>query len=262
MKPSFVGFLFLAFISGIGLGLFLGDTSSPPSGTAFSSTKSASVSLQQDSSETKSSLEFRIQELEEKLAEQQKDQDALIMNNRIALFKKYPDKIICRALDNDKNLKVTPEMMDLLELSPRQQQAIEQHFKEIQDEMQKVEAPKVVLVKQSPDSVTYEIPAYPEGKEIKAKLKSLLFADIGEDKAEVLWNKSGWTLQTQLSNFGEGKTRITITRKNGDKNISYSLDENCFSPSGSVGNGDHEEYGNTLALSPRYQRLLQNQPFP
>jgi len=214
----------------------------------------------QDSSETKSSLELRVHELEAKLAEQQKDPNTIIMKDRLDFFKKYDDEIGCGAFD--KNLKVTPEMMDLLELSPRQQQAIEQHFKEIQDEMQKVEAPKVVLVKQSPDSVTYEIPAYPEGKEIKAKLKSLLFADIGEDKAEVLWNKSGWTLQTQLSNFGEGKTRITITRKNGDKNISYSLDENCFSPSGSVGNGDHEEYGNTLALSPRYQRLLQNQPFP
>jgi hypothetical protein len=257
-----IGSLLLAFVLGLALGFFIGGAPSPDvteKTIASSSSPNASAS---EAGDPDSLLKTRIVELEKELENQKRDQDALIMEDRLALFKKYPHTINSPAFDE--NLKVAPAMADILKLSTREQQAIEQHLKEIQEETQKIEDAKMVLVKQSGNSVTYEIPAYADdgGKEIKAKLNSLLSSDIGGARTELFLNNSEWDIKSQFSNFGEGKTQIEITRTDRDGNPSYRLKESYFSDNSATSSTSRSVTLPTNSLPARYAKLLQLDPAP
>jgi len=151
--------------------------------------------------------------LEKKLSEGKDQRDDLIFANRLALVKRA--NLNLRALDN--NVKLTPAMVDLLELSPEEQRAVEQHLAEIQAKTQELDDARVTLVDakfylmpRTSTDTTCVIPAYPEGKALKAQLAGLLATDIGPERADILMNNGGNSFKSLFSNFGEQKTLLDI----------------------------------------------------
>jgi len=251
-----IGILILTFGSGIGLGLFMG---SPPSASdasekttdssssGFSSGIEAQVRIQANTL-----LSNRIRELEKELAEQKNDPRA-ILTDRLAFAKKFQHQWGLSAFDE--SLKITPVMAEFLKLSPEEKKAIEQHLAQIQGEVKKIEQARITVVKQSDNSVTYEIPAYPEGKALKDQLNNLVTSDIGDQRANVFLGDSEWEFNEAFSGFGEGKTDIQITQTNQTGSSSYTLKETYAN-----GSGSERPIGNSLPE--RYQDLIQLDPAP
>lgn len=251
----FLGLLVLVFGSGIALGLFMGsapvasDASKKSAGSSSSGFFSDPEA--QDQVQTNTLLSDRIRELEKELAEQKKDQSA-IMTDRLALFKKYHKQIRMSAFND--NLKVMPEMAEALGLTKEEQQAIEQHLEEAKSEMEKLEDADTTLVKQTANSVTYDIPADPQGKTIKDKLDSLVSADIGDDRAEVFMNAGDYdSYGSPFSGFAESKKEIEITWANqkGSPVPVYTTKVNSVGP-----NGDSTWSTTDSNLQPQYQKYL------
>jgi len=249
------GLLLLAFIAGAGFGLSLeGAFSSSPVTPAKTAGPTSSKDTFLSEAQTRDRhLEDRVQELEKALAEQKKNQDALTMQDRLSFFKKYGQSFFWHALDDD--LKVSPMMVDLLKLSPQEKEALEQQLAEARKETQAIEDAKMTMVRSSTNSITYTIPAYPEGKEIKARLISSLTNDLDETRAE-LFLSSG-TLDRLFSDFGQQKTQVTITQNIRNGVPRYDISENFSGPNGSSGSSQ-----DSPILPKRWERLQQYEPQP
>jgi len=254
----FLGIVLLAFGSGVAFGLFLGDDVS----ASDASIKNASSSSSETSSSPEASgevqantlLSDRIRELEKELAEQKNDPRA-VLADRLTFFKKYQREIGLSAFDNQ--LKVTPEMAELLGLSKEEQQEIEQHLSETKGEMDKIEDADTVLAKQTATGVTYDIPADPQGKTLKDKLTTLISAEIGGDRAGLFMSHLGYSGDSQFSSFGEQKREIEIawTQQNG--NLVYTTKVNSTGP-----NGNSSWGMSGTNVQPEYQKYLPTGPAP
>jgi len=249
-----LGFLFLAFACGIALGLVMGGASPASTASEKITGESSSTAFLGSEAQTRnqadSLLSARIRELNEELSEQKNDPNA-ILADRLAFFKKFPQLSLPSF---DENLKVTPIMAEFLKLSLQEQKALEQHLAQMQGEIRKIEQAKITLVKQTDDSVTYEIPAFPEGKALKDQLNDLVAADIGDQRADVFLGESKWEFNELFFDFGEGKMDIQVTRTDQAGNSPYLLKE-------SYANGSSEERP-IGALPERYQNLIQLDPAP
>jgi hypothetical protein len=245
----FLGLLLLVFGSGIALGLFMAGA--PPVSDASEKSTSGSSSgffsspEAQDQVQANTLLSDRIRELEKELADQKADQKT-VLEDRLAFFEKYHEQIRLQAFDN--NLKVTPEMAEILGLSKEEQQAIEQHLAEIKSEMDKLEDADTVLAKQTADGVTYDIPADPQGKALEDKLNSLMSAGIGDERAKLFMDSGGYDFYGgPFSDFAAQKREIEIkwTQQNGSP--LYTIKE-------SAPNGSWSTSGTDLPT--QYQKYL------
>jgi hypothetical protein len=261
-KPTLIiaGLLLLAFGSGLGCGLFFGSASSDSTASTRTSGSSSSgffsSSEAQNQVQANTLLSDRIRELEKELAEQKKGQD-FALADRLAFFKKYRAQFILMGpFGFGGDLKLSPALAELLGLSKEEQEVVEQHLAETKSEMNALEKSKAVVVKQSENSVTFEIPAAPEGADIKAKLDGLLSGDIGDDRADLL---ESYFQYNTFGGFTEQKRRIEISWTEQNGNPEYTYQDNFLGPNGKPMNGSGG--GGTL-LSPEYQMLLQSQPAP
>jgi len=252
----YVGLLLLGFVFGISLGLYAGGgvSASGPSVKNADSFLSETSSSPEASGQVQANtlLSDRIRELEKELAEQKNDPNA-VLADRLALYKKFSNQLGLSSFGQD--LKVTPVMAEFLKLTPQEKEALEQHLAQIHAEVDKIEQANIKLVKQEGDSVTYEIPAYPEGKAIEDQLNNLVTADIGDDRASVFLGQAKWEFNEMFSGFGAGKTDIQITRTDQNAGLSYMLKETYAD-----GSGSERPIGNTLPQ--RYQNLIQLDPAP
>jgi hypothetical protein len=192
--------------------------------------------------------------LEKALAEQKTDQKA-ILADRLAFFKKYHEQIRLSAFDDD--LKVTPEMSEILGLSKKEQQAIEQHLAETKSEMDKMEDANTVLAKQTATGVTYDISADPQGKAIKDKLNSSISADIGDDRAGLFMSHLDYSENTQFSDFAEQKREIDITWTTQNGNPVYTTKVRSVGPDG---DSTWSTAGNMV--QPQFQKYLPTDSTP
>lgn len=198
-------------------------------------------------------LSSRIRELEKQLSEQKKNQKT-VLADRLAFFKKYHGQFYMPTLEG--NLKITPEMAELLGLSKEEQQAVEQHLAQIKSEMDKLEDDNTVLAKQTANSATFETSADPQGKTIKARLDSLLSSDIGDERAELLTSYIYNGSSNTFSGFAEQKREIEISWTVQNGNPLYTFKESYLGPDGNV----TTSRGNSGdSLPPQYQKLLQEE---
>jgi hypothetical protein len=251
--------LLLTFVSGIGFGLFMGSwfpSSSAPENTTPINPSTDSPSLGgQTVNPADSILNSRIHDLEMELAEQKSDQDALILQDRLAFFEKHREGINMEAFGPD--LKVTPAMAEVLGLTKEEQKAVEQHLAEIKSEVDKFEDANMTVLNQSADSVTFEIPINAGGETLKAKLNGLISSDIGADRAELFMSSMGNSRYGPLADFDESKTQIEIAWKEQNGVPLYTTKESYFGPGGNS-QGAMSMTGNTL--QPKYAKLLQPEP--
>ena len=202
----------------------------------------------------------RVKELEDELAEQTKNQGTLIFNDRVAFLKRHAREIHLQAFDD--NLKVTPAMADFLNLCPEEKQAVEQHLKQIQDEMEKIEEARTMQTKQTANSIMLEVSADPAGKELKTNLDSLLAGDIGSTRADLFINsnENDYSINTPFYGFAEAKRQIELTWKpQSDGKLMYTVSENMFSPDG---NSRGTSSYTSTALPGQYQKFFQTSPTP
>jgi regulatory protein YycI of two-component signal transduction system YycFG len=177
--------------------------------------------------------------------------------DRLAFFKKYHGQFYMSTLDG--NLKVTPEMAELLGLSKDEQQAVEQHLAEIKSEMDKLEDDNTVLAKQTANSASFETAADPQGKTIKAQLDSLLSSDISDERAEVLTSYIYDGSSNTFSGFAERKREIEISWTVQNSKPLYTYKESYLGPDGNVNNSSGSS-GDSLPS--QYQKLLQGNSAP
>ena len=256
----YVGLLLLGFVFGISLGLYAGGgvSASGPSVKSADSSSSETSSSPEASGQVQANtlLSDRIRELEKQLAEQKKVKDSAVAD-RIAFFNKNHDSIRLSAFDN--NLKMTPEMAELLGLSKDEQQEIEQHLAEAKSEMDKLEDADTVLVKHAADSATLEVSANPQGKAIKDKLTGSLSADIGDDRATFLMGYTGNSSSDgTFSGFAEQKKEIEITWAQQNGSLLYTIKNDYFGPNGGTGSMT----SGFTSLPPQYQKFLQGDSTP
>jgi hypothetical protein len=211
----------------------------------------------QTQSQTDSVLNSRIHDLEMELAEQKSDQDALVLQDRLAFFKKRRKGLNVQAFDG--NLKVSPAMVDVLGLTKDEQQAIEQYLAQIKSELDKYEDANMTVLNQSADSVTFEIPINAGGEALKAKLNVLISSDIGADRAELFTSFIGTSPYDPLSAFDENRKQIEIDWKEQNGVPLYTTTESYFGPDGKQ-QGAISMSGNSL--QPKYAKLLQPDPGP
>jgi hypothetical protein len=252
-----IGLLVLVFGSGVGLGLFIGSApvNSDASAKSTGGTTSSGFFADSDAEERvkdNTILSDRIRELEKELAEQKTD-DHAILADRLAFAKKFKNQFGLSGFDG--GLKVTPIMAEFLKLTPEEKKAIEQHLAQIQGEVKKIEQARITVLKQTDNSVTYEIPAFPEGKALKDQLNNFVTADIGDDRASIFLGDSSWEFQENFSGFGEGKTDIQITKTDQNAGLNYMLKETYAN-----GSGTEQPIGN--ALPERFKDLIQLDPAP
>ncbi len=96
-------------------------------------------------------------------------------------------------------------MVEILGLSKEEQTAVEQHLVEVRKAMEKLEDADTTFLKQTANSVTYEVPADPQGKALKDQLSNTLTSDIGADRADFLLSSSGFENFGPFSGFAEQK---------------------------------------------------------
>jgi hypothetical protein len=252
--------LLLTFLSGIGFGLFMGSHFSSSSASENATPINPSTDFPGLGGQTENQVDIqlnsRIHDLEMELAEQKSDPDALIFQDRLAFLKKHGNGFI-NLHPFDRNLKVTSEMADVLELTKAEQQAVEQHLAGIKNEVDKFEAANTTLVKQSSNSVTLEIAANPGGEALKSKLSNLISTDIGADRAELFMNaEAHWGYDT-LSGFDQEKKQVEIKWEDQNGSLLYKTKEDYF---GSDGNPTHGSESSGNAFPPDYAKLLQPEP--
>jgi hypothetical protein len=209
----------------------------------------------QTENQANSLLDSRIHELEKELSEERNGEEALILQDRIAFFEKHHEGLYLQAFDD--KLKVSPAMVDVLGLTKEEQQAIEQHLAQIKNEVDKYEDANMTVVKQSADSVTYEIPANPGGRALQAELNSLISSDIGSDRAELITADLDKFPFTTLSSFDENKRQVAIKWTNQNGSPLYMVYDSSFEPDGKT----HISVTNAgNSLPPKYAKLLQPEP--
>jgi len=246
----FLGLLVLIFGSGVAVGLFMSGAPAVSGASEKSTGRSSSgffSSLEaQDRVEANTLLSFRIRELEKELSEQKKDQGA-ILADRMAFIEKYHQQIGIQPFDQ--NMKVTPQMAELLGLSKEEKQAVEQHLAEIKSELKKMEDADTALTKQTDNSVSYDIAADKQGDTLKDKLRGFLAGDMGDDKTKVFMDGSSWSFQSEFSSFLEDKRQIEIswTQKSGSP--VYTVKQISLGPNGF-------NTSMTGSLQPEFQKYL------
>jgi hypothetical protein len=169
----------------------------------------------------------------------------------VAFFKRYQDRIGLQAFDG--NLKITPEMVELLGLTKEEQQAVEQHLRQIANELEKINDANTVLAKQTANSVTYDVAASPDGMALKDKLSSLLSGDVTPFRAELLMEPRQFDSFGPFSGFAEGKKEIEITWTQQNGVPLYMVKQ-------SSANGTLTS--SSTSLPPQYQKLLQGETGP
>ena len=256
----FIAVLLVVFATGMGIGWFLGSTPDVSVGSENKAARSTTAGASSFSdSHPDDFYKNRVKELEDELAEQTKNQGTVVLNDRVAILRKHTKKISLQAVDD--NLNITPEMADILNLTPEEKQAVEQHLKQIQDEMEKLEEARMTQVKQTADSLTVELLADPAGKELKAQLGSLLAGDIGSARADLFINSEGYSSNTPFYGFATAKQEIEISWKpqSDGKATMYTFNENMYD---SDGNSCGSMSFSRNSLPMQYQKLFQTSPTP
>jgi hypothetical protein len=243
----------VTFASGLALGLMLKSEPSPANTAQKTSSSSSSRFFSdaqaQDREQANSLLSDRIRELEKQLADSKQDQH-LVLTDRLAFFKKYHAQVSLQPFDQD--MKVTPEMAALLDLSPEEKRAVEAHLAEMKNQLGKLQDADTVLSKQTANSVSYDIAADKEGDTLKDKLHGLLVGDIGDDRAEVLMGGNPYVFNSQLAGFMESKEQIEISWTQPANPSTYTVRQNQFNSNGAP-TGSSSISG---SLQPEFQKYL------
>jgi len=246
--------LLLTFGSGLVLGLFLGSdfsaTDATGTGVAGTPSKLSSGSGAPSEGPADSELNARIHDLENELAEEKSNEDAQVLQDRFAFFKQPHEGIYLQTFDD--KLKISPAMADVLGLTKEEVQAVEKHLQQTKGDVDSYESANLTLVKQSADSVTYEIPANPEGKEIQAQLDSMISVEIVTDRAGLITADIDKSPYSALSAFDENKRQIEIKWDN--QHQTYAILDSVLGPDGRVLSTSVKT---TNSLPPRYEHLLQ-----
>jgi hypothetical protein len=250
---AIVGVLAVTFASGLALGLMLKSEPGPADGAQEISSSSSpgffSDAQAQDREQANSLLSDRIRELEKQLADSKQDKQ-LALADRLAFFKKFHGQVSLQPFDQE--MKVTPEMAALLDLSPEEKQAVEAHLEEMKSELGKLQDADTVLSKQTANSVSYDIAADKEGDTLKDKLHGFLVGDIGVDRAEVLMGGNSYAFSSELAGFMESKEQIEISWTQPGSPSTYTVRQNRFDSTG-VSTGSSSMTG---SLQPEFQKYL------
>jgi hypothetical protein len=247
----------MAFLSGMGFGLYFGGSfaSSPVISVAASKVLPAvSPDVTPAEREAADTLaKIHAQDAEQQVEAEKRNRDAMILADRLAFYKKYPDRMAPQAFGED--LKVTDIMADFLKMTDAERKSVSAHLAQIGSATKQYEQANLKLVKQDGDSVTYEIAPYPQGKELRDQLTNMIEGDIGADRADLFLGSSKWEFNESFSGFGEKKTQISIKRTDSSGAPSYMLSETFGD-----GSGMSRSIGNTLPS--RFAGLLQLDPSP
>jgi hypothetical protein len=258
-----IGILVLVFGSGVAIGLFMGDSPSvsvsPDIGNAKASSGYFIDAAAQQRNDDNTLLSSRIRELEKELSDQKQD-PTVILADRLAFCKKFPNQLGFQAFGDD--LKVTPVMAEFLKLSPEEQEALEMHLAQIHDKTVAIEKARVVFSKQPDGGFTYKIPAFPEGKELQEQLTNLITYDIGTDRAGVFLGQARWGFSEDFADFGAGEMTVQIKRTdqpNASTNVTPAYSLAVLHANGS---GMETSIGSSPILPARYNFLTQSNPVP
>jgi len=195
--------------------------------------------------------------LEKERTEQQQDQRSLV-EDRMALFKKYRDELNLRSIDGATK-GITPEIAEILGLTKEEQAAVNKHLADTMEKMRQLQTAHIAFSKQTSDSVIYDTPIDPQGKVLQAELVTALAGDIGQDKADFLMASNRSNYNDPFAGFAQQEIQTTIswTQQNGV--TEYTWKETALNPNGSEA-GSSWSSGTTLP--PVYQKLLQGEPSP
>lgn len=172
----------------------------------------------------------RIKELEIELAKQKGEEKNLITSQRLAFSQKYQSQMYLRAYDDD--LKVTPEMAEILNLSDQEQKIVNQLLAQTRAQVDKIVKANAVMVGRSSNSVSYKISPDPQGKNVEHAFVKLITDEIGSARADMLVSEIAKNSYGPLWGFGEQErdVKITWTGQKGDR--VYSVEDRSSGPDG------------------------------
>ncbi len=251
-----VGVLAATFFAGIAIGFFLASDSSRSNVIAKNAGMGSTSgffadSAAQDREQNNALLSARIRELEKELTDPQQN-ERMALADRLAFFKKYQKQINIEAFSQQ--LEITPEMVALLDLTPEEKNAVEQHLVDARAELEKIQDANTVLSKQTATSVCYDIAADKQGDTIKSQLQTDLTNIMGKDRTDVFMGTDSYNYNTQLDGFTETKKQIELSwTGEGTKRV-YTVRQNQFDANGNP-RGSSSMSGGVM-VQPEFQKYL------
>ena len=239
------------FMVGLVMGLYLGDGAGESGAAKRAAVVRSDGFISDDAHEHyEQNVIFakRIRELEDELATRRAGgADALA--DRLALIKKYPT-IFTNFQSYDNLLRVTPEVAELLQMTPDEIKAVEGHLKQTRDEVKKMLESNVTMVKQTPTQVNFQIAPLPNGAQIQSQFADQLASDIGPDRAEAFMKLGAWQNNATLYGFGVFPINIQIISPDASSAVpnSYRIKTNFVNGSG------YDSFMNSLP--PEYQGII------
>ena len=123
--------------------------------------------------------------------------------------------------------EVAPAMADILEMSPQEKEAVNRQLVEAEREMEQLEGANMAT-KQTPDHVTLEVPALPDGSAIKSQLAQAVTSELGQVRGSFFMDNGVFTGDTSFHGFGQEKQQISISPKNGPDGTPQYEVQNTF----------------------------------
>lgn len=196
-------------------------------------------------------LRAHVAEVEKKLTELGEKQDAAILHDRLDFYKKY--KVSPESFGPD--LHVTNAMAEFLKMSGPERKAVNDHLAQIHDQIRSLAKQNLKLVKQTDDSVSYEIEPFPEGKALKDQLHEMVEGDLGAERGDLFMTSAQWEMDSAYFGFGEGKAGLQVTRIDQKGGPSYRIKE-------TYANGGSMEQSGANALPAEFNGLVELDPNP
>jgi hypothetical protein len=185
-------------------------------------------------------------DVDRQLADMKAKEDAAILSDRLAFYKKY--NLAPTSFSDD--LKVTDEMAEFLKMSAAERKNLEDHLEQIHAQIQSLEKQHLKLVSQADNSVTYEIEPFSEGAALKDQLKQFVEGDLGTDRGDLFMNSAVWEMNRDFAAFGVGKTGLQLTRVDQSGPPSYRITE-------TFANGSSMTQGSGNILPSEFRGLVQ-----
>lgn len=248
----------VAFLAGLGLGVYLGASGGASFAMRGGSAKtqagmSADTGLT-DRGQQDAELRSHVADVERQLTDMKSKEDAAILADRIAMINKYG---LSSPQAFDDSLKLTPQFSDFLKLTAGERDAVDSHLAQTFSHVKELEQQHLKLAKQDDKSVTYEVPAYPEGKALEDDLQKQIEGDVGGDRADIILNGGNrFRLDDYFLGFGTAAATIEVARTDENGRSTYRVEEH-------FGNG--EGLGRNIegtTLPGQLQGLFQLDPSP
>ncbi len=133
------------------------------------------------------SLQHRVEELTQQAHQLKSERDKAILADRCALLKRHHLTLGDAGRHrNDTNGPVSSEIIDILKITPLENEALKKAFLEARSKEDELKSRYLTVTTNTPDTLVFQIPPFPEGREVQQRLDRQMESALGKDRSDSL----------------------------------------------------------------------------